>query len=394
MSISKQIKFYKTYQDFNNLQQQKNLNRSVDDCFYKYDINFATNDYLLLSKNELIKCASIEAINKFGNSSSSSRVLLRENNNIYNEVEKKIANFLKTEECLILSSGYQTNSTVIPALLNSQIVKNAVIFIDRLCHNSIYLGVQNSRVKFHRYKNCDLDHLELLLKKNNNSDPKFIITESIFSMDGSIVDIKKLVEISNKYNCFLYIDDAHSVGVYGENGRGLCEDYVDEIDMIVGTFSKSFGCFGGYVACSYILKKYLINKCYGLIYSTALPCSIIAGIDKSVEIIQQMTQERETILELSKYFRENLRKNQFNITDGGHIIGLIISDNKKIIDRNLLCLEYEKKLFNYKINCSAIRSPTVPVGTERIRFSINSGINKNNLDYCIECLIKIRSELI
>jgi 8-amino-7-oxononanoate synthase len=219
-----------------------------------------------------------------------------------------------------------------------------------------------------------MNHLEYLLKKHKfKKNPKFILSESVFSMDGDFADIESLVNLKIKYNSFLFLDEAHATGIFGDNGFGLSLKFSNDIDCVTGTFSKAFGSFGAYVSCSKNLKSFLINKCPSFIYSTSLPFSLLASIYSGIKIMPKLNNERKKLIENSFFLRSILKKENLNIGNSQtNIIPIIIGDQKKTI---LISKELEKKGF-YVV---PIRPPSVPVNSSRLRISVTSAHSQNNI---------------
>ena len=329
--------------------------------------NFSSNDYLGLSNNSTIKKDTIKIIKKHGIGSGSSR-LVSGNYDLNEKVESLMAKYKKSEACIVFSTGYLANYSVLSTIISSEIFKKEpIVFSDKFNHQCIYEGCKNQNISFLRFKHNDMNHLEYLLKKNKNKrNPKFILSESIFSMDGDFADIKNLIFLKKKYNSFLYLDEAHATGIYGSNGFGLSPEFNKDIDCATGTFSKAFGSFGAYISCSKDLKNFLINKCPSFIYSTGLPFSLLASIYSGIRIMPKLKEQRRKLISNSYFFRALLTKEGFNIGKSQtNIIPIIIGDPKKTIkiSKNL-----EKKGFFI----SPIRPPSVPPNSSRLRISITS----------------------
>ena len=332
--------------------------------------DFSSNDYLGLSSHPDIKKASIEAIKIFGTSSSASR-LLSGDLLIHHVLEEKIADFKNKEAGIVFNSGYQTNVSVIGSLVE----KRDAVFCDKYVHASIIDGIKLSSAKIYRFLHNDIDHLENLLKKERNKFKNaLIITETIFSMDGDICPLKKIVELKNRYNCMIMVDEAHATGIFGKNGSGIVErdNLTENVDIIMGTFSKALGSFGAYIACSKQIKNYIINTCKGFIYSTALPPAVISANIKALEIVKKEPYRRNLLLENAEYFRKELIKRGFFVKGETQIVPLIIEDNNKLV-------ETSRKLRKEGYWVFPIRYPTVPKGQERLRFSLNYYNNKTIL---------------
>ena len=346
-------------------------------------INFSSNDYLGLSQNKILKKRSILWTKKYGTGIASSR-LVTGNYNFIENLEHKIANFKNYESGTILSSGFQCNSTVIPSLLENTLgrKKEAIIFCDKLNHYSLNLGCFLSRQNVLRYNHLDFNHLEKLLKKNKHKRNKLIVTETLFSMDGDSININDIRLLANKYDCMLYLDEAHSIGVRGVKGFGVYKDYSlkNDNEILIGTFSKAFGAYGSYVLCSYENKKKINNFCSGFIYSTALPPNVLGAIEGGFELIPKMNKEREKLDSISKYLRAELKKIGFNtMNSDSHIIPLLISDINT-------ATKIHDSLVNKGFFVSLIRPPTVPQNRTRLRISLSSSISMRTINNFIRNL--------
>jgi 8-amino-7-oxononanoate synthase len=339
-------------------------------------IDLSTNDYLGLSSN----CQLYEEFlgtfmsTKFKFGSSSSR-LLSGNTVGYNTLEELIANSYKKEACLVYNSGYHANTGVIQALGG----KKDLIVTDKLVHASIIDGARLSNAKLMRYKHLDYNHLELILKKNRKSyENVIIISETIFSMDGDIANIEMLIDLRNKYNCLLYIDEAHAVGVRGRKGLGCAEEFnvFDNIDIIVGTFGKALASVGAYVVCSYLHKNYLINTSRSLIYTTALPPVNLAWTEFVFSRLPDFIDNRNKLSNLSCEF-----SSMIGVRPESHIVPFLVGENNEAVD---ISLELNQKGFNVL----PIRYPTVPKGTARLRFSMAANFKINQLTAIKEVLDK------
>jgi len=329
-------------------------------------LNFSSNDYLGLSFHPKLKERAIEWTRSLGVGSTASR-LVTGTNPLYSKLEDDIARWKGTEAALIFGSGYMANLGIISTLAN----KKTIIFADKLNHSSLNSGCQLANGKFLRYKHNDLTHLKILLEKYNNYQ-KIIISDTIFSMDGDIAHIAQLAKIAKEYNAYLYLDDAHAGGVFGENGEGLAKN----CDFAMGTFSKALGSYGAYIACSLEIKEYLINCCPSFIYSTALPPGIYGAISAAIELIQ--TEEYSIIrkkLQLkSQFIIKELKTMGFNTGETqSSIIPIILEDAQKT-------LEFSNKLLENNILAVSIRPPTVPKNSSRIRITINAMHTKNDIN--------------
>jgi len=348
-------------------------------------INFSSNDYLGLSDHAKVKKKSKQWINKWGAGLCASRLLCA-NIEPFTTIEKKISRGKKTQSALIFNSGFQANVSILPAILDRAVLGEVpIVFCDRLNHASLHIGCAMANIRQIRYRHNDMNHLQDLLKKNRHkSKNAFIITESVFSMDGDVVDLCSLVQIGKKYNAKIYLDEAHATGVFGVNGFGFSTAFSHQIDFCVGTFGKAFGSFGAYIACSKKVREYLINRCGGLIYATALPPSILGSIDAAIDLIPMLNGRRRKLLDLGNILRTKLSELQIPFgCSSTQIIPFIIGDEKET-------LKIAKKLLRNGIYAPAIRPPTVPNGLSRIRFSLSSSHSKLDINYLSEVLAKIR----
>jgi 8-amino-7-oxononanoate synthase len=343
-------------------QNTKKINSNIFRKLKFHDIHvsdFSHNDYLNITCDKEVISFAAQAVLDYSIGARSSRLL--RDNKLYCHLEEMIAQTYNKQACLVFVSGYQLNSSVILSLLNS-LECEPLLFCDKLNHASINQAIFAANKRQIRYNNCDLDHLENLLRKYKDcNQPKFIFTESVFSMDGSSVDLKRLIDLKKEYNCFLYLDEAHALGVYGDNGYGLSSvnKYYNDIDIIMGSFSKALGCQGAFICCNNIVKDYILNYCPGFIYTTALPPSSIATITFIWKKIANMSKERDNLFKNITYYKSFHR-----VANHSPIIPFICEE---IATAELL---YEKLLEN-NILTSLIKPPTCR--NPRLRISINSG---------------------
>ena len=343
-------------------------------------INFSSNNYLGLADDLALKKAACEAVKKHGCGGTASRLMCG-NLALNEELEKRIAGFKRTEAALTFSSGYMANIGVISALVGRQ----DVIFADKYNHASLVDGCILSRAKLIRYPHKDVKSLKQILKNTGKYGRRLIVTDSLFSMDGDIAPLPEIIELANTYDCMVMIDDAHATGVLGRTGRGSAEyfDIPEEaIDIHMGTFGKALGSFGAYVAGSRKLKELLINKARSFIFSTALPPSVIGSVIAAISILERDNTRIKTLNKNADYFRNQLRKEGFNILHTKtQIVPLIVGENEK-------ALQLSKFLAQNGIFALAVRPPTVPQNTARIRFSITAAHSKEELSYAIEIIKK------
>lgn len=323
-------------------------------------INFCSNDYLGLARHPMLKQRALEYMQLYGNGTTSSRLVCG-TYDCFVHTENRIAELKGSEGALIFNSGFQANVSLLPALSD----RKTLILSDWLNHNSIIQGSLLSRCQVKRFRHNDPGHLKRLLKENMDKGLSriLIVTESVFSMDGDQSDIDALIEISEEYDSLLIVDDAHATGVLGKKGMGLtCGK---SVDLTMGTFGKSCGSFGAYVACSKSICDYLINFCYGFMYTTALPPSVIGAIDAALELIPAMDKERRDLLRKADNLRLSLNEMGYNTGNSTtQIIPVIIGDEKET-------LSLSKWLEDNGILAMSFRYPTVERGESRIRMSLS-----------------------
>ncbi|MGM0452358.1 MAG: 8-amino-7-oxononanoate synthase [Thermodesulfobacteriota bacterium] len=345
-------------------------------------INFCANDYLGLSKNETLQKRAVQYLTTYGVGSTASRLVCG-NFDIFDAVEQKIAALKETEAAMVFNSGYQANVSAISALAD----KNALILSDQLNHNSIISGARLARCAVRVYRHNDMDHLRRLLEKTagNGFSRVLIVTESLFSMDGDLIDVNALSAIADEFGAILIVDDAHATGVMGRRGMGLtCGTGVD---VVIGTFSKGCGVFGAYAACSQRVRDYLINCCPGFIYTTALPPPVIGAIDAALEMVPTMTLEREKLLNNADWLRRRLSAMGYNTgASASQIIPVIVGDAQKT-------LSLSAWLSEHGILATAIRPPTVPEGASRIRLSLSAAHTLQHFDQLLAALERWQEKL-
>ncbi len=346
---------------------------------HKSDINFSTNDYLALAQNLELLESFYQEYSKVPLTASSSR-LLSGNHLYYDMVERRLEDLYASKSALFFNSGYHLNIGVLPSLTS----KNDLILADKLVHASLIEGLKLSSAKVIRYKHLDYGQLENILSKNFNIyDNVFIVSESIYSMDGDLVDIDKLVDLKKRFGAYLYLDEAHAVGVMGEKGLGLAEQKYKnlDVDFLVGTMGKALASVGAYLITSENVKKYLVNKCRSLIYTTALPPINLAWSFFILNRISDFSHERKDLSEKSKYLKNQLNRKGVEVRGDSHILAIIVGENKK-------CIDLANKLSLSNIKVQAIRPPTVPEGTARIRISLHQKLTYQDLDFLVNKLTR------
>lgn len=343
-------------------------------------LNFSSNDYLGLAQHPLLIARAGEWAEKYGAGSAASR-LVTGHTEAFQRVEEKIAAAKGVEAALVFASGWQLNASVLPALLDRTVWgAEPLVFADRLNHASLIMGCQSAGVKQNRFRHNDLTHLKELLDRTGRVEgPRFIVTESVFSMDGDAPDIDQLVALAEEWDAFLYLDEAHATGVLGTNGFGLSVG--THVDLAMGTFSKAMGGFGAYVAVSRQLKDFLINRASGMIYATALPPAVLGAMDAALDLVPGMAAERTRLQDMAARLRGRL--NDAGLDTGRsttQIVPVILGDE----DRTLKVAAFLEDKGFLGI---AIRPPTVPVGGSRIRFALSAQHRPEDVEKLADCVI-------
>lgn len=347
-------------------------------------LNFCSNNYLGLANDSRLGQSIVESIQTEGFGSAASRLVCG-NMPSHCALEEWMAKFKGTEASLMYSSGYMANVGIISSLFG----KDDIIFSDRLNHASIIDGIRLSGATLKRYRHLDMEHLEQLLESTSGLRHRCIITDSVFSMDGDVAPLDKIVELSGHYDCQVMIDEAHAFGVMGDLGQGCAHHFgvQDRIDIQMGTFSKAAGSFGAYVCTTKLIRDFLVNRSRSFIYTTGLPPLIAAASLKAGKIIEEDQSLRNKLWDNTYYMRAGLRLAGFDtLRSSTPIIPVLIPDSQ-------VCVEFSKRLFDQGILVSAIRPPTVPKGTSRLRLTVMAPHTKTDLDLTLNRFQSIGKEL-
>ncbi len=342
-------------------------------------LNLSSNDYLGLSSNPrlLDEFRAETDVMALAYSAASSR-LLSGNHQYYKMLEDDLADIYDKEAALVFNSGYHANIGILPALAG----KHDLLIADKLVHASIIDGLRLSDAQMLRYRHLDYEHLrELLLHHREEYENVFIVTESIFSMDGDVADLQQLCEIKKEFDAFLYVDEAHAIGVRGTNGLGCCEEQActEDIDFIIGTFGKAFASMGAFVVCEGLFREYLINTQRSLIFTTALPPVNVAWTRFILNRMPDFYDLRLKLSKVSERLQAVLKKKGFETRGDSHIVPMVCGSNENSIEMaNLL---QENGFF-----ALPVRYPTVPKNEARIRFSLNASIPMEDYDCLFEFL--------
>ncbi len=340
-------------------------------------INFASNDYLGLRFNQELIARAVEWAETYGVGSGASR-LVTGNLDLFAPIESKIAALKGKPAALVMASGFQTNAAVLQALFDVTVLgAEPLVFADRLNHASMHFGCQAAGVRQLRYRHCDAAHLaELLSRYQGDERPRFILTESVFSMDGDVAPLADIARLAREHDACLVVDDAHATGILGRGGAGLS----GEADIVIGTFSKALGGFGGYVASTETMRDYLINRCGGIIYSTALPPPVLGAIDAALDLVPGMDAERAYVARLAARFR--VGASAIGLDTGvstTQIVPVILGSPDSAIAMSG-CLK------RAGLWASAIRPPTVPIGTARLRLAFTAAHEESDIDRLLDVL--------
>ncbi|NTV02326.1 MAG: 8-amino-7-oxononanoate synthase [Chlorobiaceae bacterium] len=349
-------------------------------------LNLSSNDYLGIGADRELLDSWLQRLEDSGLdapafTSASSR-LLTGNHPLYGELERAIAGAYGSEAALVFNSGYHANTGILPALCN----RHDLILCDRLNHASIIDGIRIAEAEYRRYRHADMDHLEELLDAATGRYRQvFLVTESVFSMDGDLVDLRRLVDLKKRYGAFLIVDEAHGVGAYGPKGLGLSEELglSGDIDIVVGTFGKAFASAGAYAVMRGIFREYLVNTMRTLIFTTALPP---VSVGWSLETFRRqlgMQEARAHLRVLSSKLRDGLRSAGFDVPGQSQIVPVVLGE-----DRNAVAMAGALRQEGF--HALPVRPPTVPENSARMRFSLRADLLIEDIDALVETMVRRR----
>lgn len=349
----------------------------IDDKSY---LVFCSNNYLGLANSPKLKEAAIEAINTYGSGSGASRLIcgsLRP----HKLLESELAKFKGAQDAVVFPTGHMANLGVISSVVD----RGDTVIIDRLCHASIIDGCRLSKAKLQTYPHLDMAALMSILKRSQNYSKRLIITDSIFSMDGSIAPLPELVSLARRYDAILMVDEAHATGVLGKQGRGAVEHFglEAEVDIVMGTLSKAVGSLGGFVTGENRLIDFLRQRARSFIYTTALPPAVCAASFAALRIIAGRPQLREQLWQNTEYLKSGLHKLGFDLMNSETpIIPILLGDEDKV-------MQAAAYLYDNGILIPGIRPPTVPKGKCRLRISLMATHTKEQLDQLLDVLRRL-----
>ncbi|MFI3287433.1 MAG: 8-amino-7-oxononanoate synthase [Rikenellaceae bacterium] len=342
-------------------------------------MNFSSNDYLSIATDMELRREFFESVDmtQMQMGATSSR-LLSGNYSAHRELEKTLEE-LFGRAALTFSSGYGMNSGLLPAVVSSQ----TLILADKLVHASLIDGIKLSGAQYRRFKHQNFQQLEKYIKE---AEGKFleviVVVESIYSMDGDVCDLRGLVEIKRKYpTVMLYVDEAHAIGVRGRRGLGVAEEMevIGDIDFLCGTFGKAIGSVGAYAVCDRVVKEFLINRMRTLIFNTALPPLNMLWTEWVMQRLEGFTERREALERVSGLLRSGLMEKGYSMPSESHIIPVVVG-------QSIEAIALSERLRGEGVYALAVRPPTVPEGTSRLRLSLTSSVGENDVKKLIEII--------
>ncbi|MCB1109630.1 MAG: aminotransferase class I/II-fold pyridoxal phosphate-dependent enzyme [Chlamydiia bacterium] len=343
-------------------------------------LNFASNDVLGLSRHPYVKKNTIKYVLEWGAGTTPNR-LVTEHLECHRSVEEKLSALVGKETALLFPSAYRAHEQILSTLMHER----CMIFIDRYCHHGLIQAAIGSGAQVFRYEHNNLKQLEALLEKANPSHQKWIMTESLFGIDGETASLKQIAELAHTYGALTYVDDSYSVGVLGKHGMGLAS-HRKGIDVVFGSFGKQTGTFGAFLATNHLFRNYLLAFNPELLETTMLPPAGLGAISGSLDLIPDMHVERQKIEMLSQKLRELLQENHWDVGQGkSHLIPLLCSKESE-------CLKLSNALLKANILVTTLRPPFVPQGAMRLRFTLNAHHRDEDLKLLVSTLQNLREE--
>lgn len=345
---------------------------------------FGSNSYLGLTNHPKIKEAAIAAIRKYGTGCAGSR-FLNGTLDIHEELERRLAKFVGKEEAIIYSTGFQVNLGVVSCLTG----REDYILSDELDHASIIEGYRLSFSKHLKYKHNDMFSLEHQLQHCEPDKVKLIVTDGVFSMEGDVANLPAIVKLAKKYNAAVMVDEAHGIGVFGRNGRGTCDHFgvAQDVDLIMGTFSKSFASLGGFIATDSVTANYLRHNSRSYIFSASITPASTAAVGAVLDIMEKEPERIQRLWDVTNFALEGFRNMGCEIGNTSTpIIPLFVRDNEKTF-------RVTRMLFDEGIFVNPVVSPAVPSDSTLIRFSLMATHTKEQVSYALEKIEKCFKKL-
>ncbi len=340
-------------------------------------LNFSSNDYLGLARAPQVVEAAAAALRRWGAGATASRLVVG-TLPCHAELENRLAQFKGYAAALVFGSGYLANAGTVAALVD----RHDRVLADKLAHASLLDGACLSRAAIHRFQHNDVDHLAHLLNQKSGSGRDLIITESVFSMDGDLAPLREIARVAQEHGAMLLVDEAHATGIWGPGGSGLVGEWrlQSGVGVAMGTLSKALGAYGGFIAGSETLKRWLVNRARSFIFSTGLPPPCVGAVLGALDVLKKQPGMGAMLLRQADMFRKRLQAAGFN-TGGSlsQIVPVIIGDNQKTV-------AFARRLRSQGVLAVAIRPPTVPVGTARLRLSITLDHTPDDLEHAAEIL--------
>ncbi|RNA69513.1 glycine C-acetyltransferase [Alteribacter keqinensis] len=347
-------------------------------------IQLSSNNYLGLTTHPKMKQAAIEAVEKYGAGTGSVRTIAG-TFSLHEEFEKKLAEFKHTEATLVLQSGFTANQ----AILSSILTKEDVVISDELNHASIIDGIRLTKAARKIYKHVDLKSLEEALKESGDYRKRLVVTDGVFSMDGNIAPLPEIVELCEKYDALVMVDDAHASGVLGRNGRGTVDhfDLNGRVHIQVGTLSKAIGVLGGYVASTQSVRDYLIHKGRPFLFSTSHPPAVTAACSAAIDVLLEEPELIDRLWENTKFFKKGLQNLGFDTgRSDTPVTPVVVGDEAK-------AHQLSDKLLEYGVFAQGIAFPTVAKGQARVRTIVTAEHTKEVLQEALDAFEKAGKEL-
>ena len=347
-------------------------------------IMLGSNSYMGLTFNEKTINAAVENVKKHGTGCAGSR-FLNGTLTLHEELEKKLADFMNKERALLFSTGMLTNMGVLSTIIG----KNDIVYIDKADHASIIDGVRLSFGKVAKFKHNDMDDLKRLLENSDSNAGKLIVVDGVFSMEGDLADLPNIVELAKEYGARIMVDEAHAVGVLGENGRGTAEYFgvEDEVDIQMATFSKSFATIGGFAVSNAKVIEYIKHHSRALIFTASLPPAVLGAASAALEIIKNEPERRKRLFEISEKMRNELRSMGYDVGPTvTPIVPIIIGDMDK-------CFMLWREVTDNGLFVNPVIPPAVPPGKSLIRTSYIATHTDEQLDFALDIFKKAGKKL-
>ena len=339
-------------------------------------IMLTSNNYLGLSTHPEVKKAIKEAVDKYGSGTCGAR--LHNGTTVFHkELEEKVAEFFRTESAMIVSAGYLANVSALSTLCNDS---ESVIITDQLNHMSIVDGISMSSAKVKIFTHNDMDKLEYILKNSSEYKRKLIVVDGVYSMDGDLACLDEITDLAEKYDSMVMVDEAHTLGFFGETGRGVSEHFglEDKVAIKMATFSKSLAGVGGCIAADSDTIEYLKHSAHQYIFNASLPPAVVAGVLKALELMQKETWRREKLWANTIRFRRGLKSLGFDTMDSvSPIIPIYIGDD-------MVNMQMTKELLNRGVYIATAIFPSVPMNKSRLRTTITASLSNEEIDRALE----------